>query len=292
MFDNLKPIHCYFIIIIAGLILFFNTLENEFVFDDESVVQNNLSIQTLSTIPDYFTAEDGFHKVIGRYYRPIVSTTYNIDYALWELDPWGFHLTNILIHIIACLILFALLQELFKRKKYGLIGSLIGTLVFLVHPIHTEAVSWVSGRTDSMVTIFFFASFLFYVRYYKARESKKQADREDAGRMLVWALILYFIGLLSKEMIITMPVILILFDFLFRGKSWNYLKNNMKAYGWFFAVSGFYFLLRAWLLSDIPERESYLYFKDMDFDTVIATMVRTIPVYFKLLFAPVGLLYH
>lgn len=292
MFDNLKPIHCYFIIAIAGLILFFNTLENEFVFDDESVVQNNLSIQTLSTIPDYFTAEDGFHKVIGRYYRPIVSTTYNIDYALWELDPWGFHLTNVLIHIIACLILFALLQELFKGKKYGLIGSLIGTLVFLVHPVHTEAVSWVSGRTDSMVTIFFFASFLFYVRYYKARESKKQADREDAGRMLVWALILYFIGLLSKEMIITMPVILILFDFLFRGKSFAYLKNNMKAYGWFFAVTGFYLLLRTWLLSDIPERESYLYFKDMDFVTVIATMVKTIPVYFKLLFAPVGLLYH
>lgn len=292
MFDNLKPIHCYFIIAIAGLILFFNTLENEFVFDDESVVQNNLSIQTLSTIPDYFTAEDGFHKVIGRYYRPIVSTTYNIDYALWELDPWGFHLTNVLIHIIACLVLFALLYELFKDKKYGLLASLIGTLVFLVHPIHTEAVSWVSGRTDSMVTIFFFVSFLFYVKYYKARESKKKSDREDSGRMLIWALIFYFIGLLSKEMIITMPVILILFDFLFRQRDFTYIKNNMRAYGWFFAVTGFYLLLRSWLLGDIPERESYLYFNGMDFVTTVATMFKTLPIYFKLLFFPVGLLYH
>lgn len=290
MLDKITPKICYIIIIIAGFLLFFNTLSNEFVFDDESVVQNNQSIQSLASIPKYFTAEDGFHKVIGRYYRPIVSSTYAIDYALWKLDPWGFHLTNVIVHIIACLLLFALLKEIFKGKKYGILASLIGTMVFLVHPIHTEAVSWVSGRTDSIVTIFFFASFLYYVRYIHSREDKKSKD--DPQRMLMWSLILYFFGLLSKEMIITMPVIIVLFDFVYRGKGFAYLKNNIKAYGWFAGVTVFYLILRYYLLQDIPERESYMYFHGMDVVTGIATMLKTLPIYFKLLFFPVGLLYH
>lgn len=208
--SKLKPVHCYLIIIGAGIVLFFNTLQNQFVFDDESVVQGNESIQSLSSIPKYFTADEGFHKVIGKYYRPIVSSTYAIDYALWKLDPYGFHITNVIIHIIACLFLFALLYEIFKESKYGLIASLAGTLIFLAHPIHTEAVSWVSGRTDSMVTVFFFASFLYYVKYVKSREDKKSKD--DPGRMLMWSLIFYSVGLLCKEMIVTMPVVIILFD--------------------------------------------------------------------------------
>ena len=290
MFDKLTPKSCYIIIIIAGFLLFFNTLSNQFVFDDESVVQNNESIQSLSSIPKYFTADDGFHKVIGRYYRPIVSSTYAIDFAIWKLDPWGFHLTNVIIHIVACLILFALLMAIFKGKKYAILASLIGTLVFLAHPIHTEAVSWVSGRTDSMVTIFFFASFLYYVKFIHSKEDKKSKD--DPQRMLMWSLIFYFCGLLSKEMIITMPVIIVLFDLVYRGKSFEYLKKNIKAYGWFAGVTVVYLLLRYLLLKDIPERESYMYFHGMDVVTVIATMLKTLPIYLKLLFFPVGLLYH
>ena len=288
--SKLKPVHCYLIIIGAGIVLFFNTLQNQFVFDDESVVQGNESIQSLSSIPKYFTADEGFHKVIGKYYRPIVSSTYAIDYALWKLDPYGFHITNVIIHIIACLFLFALLYEIFKESKYGLIASLAGTLIFLAHPIHTEAVSWVSGRTDSMVTVFFFASFLYYVKYVKSREDKKSKD--DPGRMLMWSLIFYSVGLLCKEMIVTMPVVIILFDLLYRGKSFDYLKNNRKAYSWFIGITVVYLLIRYLLLKDIPDRESYLYFYGKDTVTAIATMLKTLPVYLKLLFFPVGLLYH
>ena len=57
--SKLKPVHCYLIIIGAGIVLFFNTLQNQFVFDDESVVQGNESIQSLSSIPKYFTADEG-----------------------------------------------------------------------------------------------------------------------------------------------------------------------------------------------------------------------------------------
>ena len=116
--SNLKPVFCYLIIIIVTYSIFFNSLSNEFVFDDESVIVGNQSITDLDNIPKFFTAEDGFHKVIGRYYRPVTSTTYALDYYFWGLKPYGFHLTNIIIHIISCLLLFKILTVLFWRYKY------------------------------------------------------------------------------------------------------------------------------------------------------------------------------
>ncbi len=88
--SKIKPVYCYIIIIAVTYPTFYNSLSNEFVFDDESVIINNASIQNLSSIPKYFTADEGFHKVIGRYYRPVVSATYAMDYAISGLNPYGF----------------------------------------------------------------------------------------------------------------------------------------------------------------------------------------------------------
>ncbi|HEY3252290.1 MAG TPA: hypothetical protein VGK25_14370, partial [Ignavibacteria bacterium] len=89
---------------VVSFIVYANSLANDFVFDDESVVLSDPTIMDLSNIPKYFTGELGFHKVIGRYYRPVVSTTYAIDYSIWKFNPLGFHLTNVLIHVINSLL--------------------------------------------------------------------------------------------------------------------------------------------------------------------------------------------
>ncbi len=172
--SRIKPIYCYLIIIAVTFLTFYNSLSNEFVFDDESVILNNSSIQSLSSIPKYFTADEGFHKVIGRYYRPLVSATYAADYSIWGLNPFGFHMTNIIIYIIACLLLFRIFSVLFWRYKFRNLFSLFATLIFAVHPVHTEAVSWVSGRTDSLVTMFFFGSFLCYLEFTKEMEYRRE----------------------------------------------------------------------------------------------------------------------
>ncbi len=291
------PFFCYVIIIIVTYAVFQNSLSNEFVFDDESVIIGNTSIQSLSSIPKYFTADEGFHKVIGRYYRPIVSATYAIDYSIWVLDPYGYHLTNVIIHIICCLLLFKIFRVLFWRYKYRNIISLLSTLIFAVHPIHTEAVSWVSGRTDSLVTLFFFASFLFYLEFTKELEYNKEENSlhkitKKNYIYLFLSLLFYAGGLLTKEMIVTMPVIIVLYDFVYRKKGMKYFKENMINYFLFFGITILYFILRYELLKDIPERENYLYFIGKNYDIVIGTMLKTIPVYFRLLFAPFPLLYH
>ena len=295
--SKLKPVYCYIIIIAVTYAIFSNSLSNQFVFDDESVIVGNQSITDLGNIPKFFTAEDGFHKVIGRYYRPVTSTTYALDYYFWGLDPYGFHLTNLIIHIISCLLLFKILTLLFWRYKYRNLFALLSTLIFAAHPIHTEAVSWVSGRTDSLVTMFFFASFLFYIEYTKEmrfveKDNSLKTIKENNFAYLVLSLLFYTLGLLSKEMIITMPVVILLYDFVYRKKNLDYFKENILNYVYFAVITAGYLIVRYMLLKDIPERTNYLYFIGKDVYVTIGTMLKTIPVYFRLLFAPFGLLYH
>jgi|WetSurMetagenome_2_1015567.scaffolds.fasta_scaffold30680_2 protein O-mannosyl-transferase len=282
MLYKIKPVYCYFTIALFSFLVFLNTLGNDFVFDDESVVQNYEAIRNLSNIPKFFTAQEGFHKVIGNYYRPIVSTTYAIDYSIWDLTPKGFHLTNNLINLIASLFLFAILYSLFKKYKFGILASLIASLIFTAHPVHTEAVSWISGRTDSLVTLFFFAAFYFYVVYFDERDRK----------FLILSLVFYSFGLLSKEMIVTFPVIIILFDFMWKKRAIKEILGDWKIYAYYIGLTVIYLIVRYSLLHGVIERTKYNYFYDKDFITVLATMLKTIPVYLKLLIYPVGLLYH
>jgi len=117
---KLKPVYCYVIIIIVTFSVFYNSLYNGFVFDDEFMIEKNVSLKDLNSIPKFFTANEGFHKIFGNYYRPIVSTSFAIDYAFWELNPFGYH-----IHIIACFLLFKILSMLFSEYKYKNLFALL-----------------------------------------------------------------------------------------------------------------------------------------------------------------------
>lgn len=276
----------YFIITgLTAFIIYANSLGNDFVFDDESVVLGDQSITSLSNIPKYFTGEQGFHKVIGRYYRPVVSTTYAIDYALYNIKPFGFHLTNVLIHVINALLFLKLLMLFFSKyeSKFKDYAILIGALIFAVHPIHTEAVSWVSGRTDSLSCTFFFAALIYYLKFLE----------KAAGKNLLLLLLFYLLSLLSKEMAITLPVIIILYDMIVNKLSIRDLFVKRKAvYLYVIGLSFLYLLLRWYVLKDVPERTTYNYFYGKDFFVTLYTMLQTIPLYFRLTFAPYDMLYH
>ncbi|MEO8209496.1 MAG: hypothetical protein ABI840_02960, partial [bacterium] len=296
----MKSLYCYLIIIVVTFLVFYNSLFNGFVFDDEFMIEKNVSIKYLRNIPKFFTADEGFHKIVGDYYRPVVSTTYAIDYAFWKLSPFGYHLTNIIIHIIACLLLFKIFSLLFSKYKYKNLFSLLSTLIFAVHPIHTEAVTWICGRTDSLVTLFFFASFLCYI------QSRKDGAPEKSGKekkiisktgfknytFLLLSFFFYILGFLSKEMIVTLPVIILLFDFVYRKKDLKYFKENIFIYSLFIIVTMVFLIARYFLLKDVVVRENYLYFIGKEYIVVFSTMLKTIPVYFRLLFVPFPLLYH
>ena len=95
-------------------------------------------------VRDFFDTTDDTIEFKYGYYRPIISLSYMIDYAVWGLKPWGFHLSNIIFHTVSCILVYLIFNSLFNNRSISIITSLL----FACHPIHTESVTWISGRTD------------------------------------------------------------------------------------------------------------------------------------------------
>ena len=275
----------YIILAVISFAVYANSLSNGFVFDDESVILSDPTIEKLSNIPNFFSGEMGFHKVIGSYYRPLVSSSYALDYAVWNFSPFGFHFTNILIHLINTLLFYKLLLLLFAKveSKFKDYAVLIGAVIFALHPIHTEVVAWISGRTDGLSCTFFFAAFIYYLKYSQRRSIL----------YLILTLVSYLFALFAKEMAITFPVIIIFYDaILNRLKFKDELKQKLLIYSALIVLSFLYMALRWYALKDVPIRETYYYFYNMDYSTLVYTMLQTIPIYFRLSVVPYGMLYH
>ena len=184
------------LIVLAGVLVYANSLGGQFVWDDETLVLNNPYIKDWSHLPTIFTRRLGsIAKEAGAFYRPIQTFTYLVDYSLGRLNVVGYHVVNMIWHILAALSLFGLIQVLFKDGRL----SLLVALLFIVHPVHTEAVAYVAGRADSLVTFFIFCSFILYVKH-----------GEKGGAFTLGGMVLcYVLALLSKELsLILLPLIL------------------------------------------------------------------------------------
>ena len=274
-----------FLVIIAliAISVYANSLVNDFVYDDEFVVQKDQSITSLSNVPKFFTEHLGF--AIGRYYRPVVSATYALNYALSGATPLGFHITNVLFHVVNSALVYLLLLMMFSddKNEYKKYFALFGAGLFAFHPIHTEAVAWVSGRTDSVFFTFFILAFIFYLRYTSGAK----------GRNLLWTSVFYSISLLSKEMAITFPVIVVLYEVIIKGRRSVYAMLKEKPVYIILAVISLLYLLLRWeILKDVPVRAAYNYFYGKDAATIFFTMLQAIPYYFRMLVLPYGMLYH
>jgi tetratricopeptide (TPR) repeat protein len=129
-----------------------------------------------------------------------------IDYNVWGGSPVGFHITNTALHGVAAVLVYFVAAAILG---YGL-GPMIVALLFAVHPIHTEAVSYIAGRTDVTLGIFFLLSLLLYIGF------RRSAGR--AGHVLYAGSVLAFIlALFSKEAAVALPLVLLLYDVYFRS---------------------------------------------------------------------------
>jgi len=110
------------LIIILGLAVYGNSLNNEFIWDDESLIEKNIYIRNVSYIPQIFSEDLGTgDEKEYNFYRPIQTITYMVDYSLWKLDVKGYHLTNILLHICVALGIYCLINMIFKDNLLSLL---------------------------------------------------------------------------------------------------------------------------------------------------------------------------
>ncbi|XP_061531867.1 protein O-mannosyl-transferase TMTC3 isoform X2 [Phycodurus eques] len=142
---------------------YWNSLSCGFVFDDVSAILDNKDLRPTTPLRSLFLndfwgtpmAEERSHKS----YRPLTVLTFRLNYLLSELSPASYHLLNVALHAVACL-LFLRVCRLFLDRTSGLVAALL----FAVHPIHTEAVTGVVGRAELLSSIFLLAAFLAYTK--------------------------------------------------------------------------------------------------------------------------------
>jgi protein O-mannosyl-transferase len=175
------------------------SLRGGFVWDDRPLIVDNHLVREKGSLATLLTS--GFwqtgdrHDRFRSFFRPAVSLTYAVDYALWGLRPVGFRLTNLFLHLLCCWLVYRLAMG----EGLGPRASLVGAALFAAHPVHVESVAWISGRTDLVCAAFFLGAFLAY------RKAIASESRRLAWRGL--SLSLFLLALFSKEMAATLPLL-------------------------------------------------------------------------------------
>ncbi len=231
------------IIIILTIIVYANSFQNQFTHDDVVIIQRNELIRDIRNTAKIFLSDYWIVDKDAGLYRPLVVFSYAINYLFNEFDPEGFHIVNLFIHILNSLLVFLILYYLFKEPLYAFISSLI----FAVHPIHTEAVSGIVGRAELMAFFFFAVAWIIYI-FFINNKSKS---------LLFISIFSFFLGLLSKENVVTFlfipPLTDLVWEFQMNIKAYlsRFIKNLITRYIYFLIPIIGYFGLRYIVLGDI-----------------------------------------
>jgi tetratricopeptide (TPR) repeat protein len=197
-----SPVRAMAAVFAVAFLLYANTLGNDFVWDDRELIVENPAVRVLdgATVRSIFT-EDFWRssQLGGGYYRPLVTLSYHLQYRMFDGKPIGFHLVNIIWNAVTCALVVAFVYLLFGNIVFAWVTALL----YAVHPIHTENVAWVAGRTDVLSTMWAMASLVLYVLARKRRR----------WLWFVAALAAFAMSLLAKESAVFVPLVIALLEF-------------------------------------------------------------------------------
>src|SRR6266567_2170051 len=180
-------------------IAFGQALRHGFIdYDDHRYVDQNPIVTNGLTLGGIQWASTHVH---ATNWHPLTTISHMLDCQLYGLQPWGHHLTNILLHAAAAILLFLALRELTGT----LWPSLLVAAVFAVHPLRVESVAWVSERKDVLSGVFFMLTLWAYARYARS-------DGPSLFRYLI-VVVLFALGLMCKPTLVTLPFVLLLLDY-------------------------------------------------------------------------------
>jgi len=197
-----------FIIIFVGLVIYANALSSSFQFDDREFIINNERIRDIKDIQQLW-------KSPADPLRFVSFTTFALNYHFHQLEVFGYHLVNIVIHLINAIFLWWFVQLIFATPKlkdeeiarHKRLIAFFTALLFLTHPIQTQAVAYISQRFASLATLFYVGAICFYVQGRIGRSLK-----------VFWfacALIFSSLSMLTKQIAFTLPFSLLMFEYFF-----------------------------------------------------------------------------
>jgi hypothetical protein len=155
----------YFFLGAIGFLIRLPAIQGGLIWDDVFLTRDNPFIKSpllaLEAFRHYL-----FLDSFSGHYRPVQNLSYMFDYFFWNTDPAGFHLSNILLHVAAGLLLYRLLSHLFGKQaglwesdepgsgRVGALAAFVVSSIWMVHPVHSAAIDYISGRADSLAFVF------------------------------------------------------------------------------------------------------------------------------------------
>ena len=188
------------IILLISFVIYLPVFNNKLLaWDDDNYIKNNPLIYSINL-------KDIFSQYVMGNYHPLTILTFAIEYQFFGLNETGYHIINLLLHLLNVVLVFYVINLLVNKPTVALVASLL----FGIHPLHVESVAWAAELKDLLYTFFFLTSYIFYLKYLTSQQKK----------MYVFSLLLFCLSLLSKAMAVSLPVVLILTDY-FKGRKIN-----------------------------------------------------------------------
>ena len=267
--------------------VFSNSLFNGFAYDDLTQILENQLIRSWSNLPDALTKEVWFWRVqqdkdpektegpTTPYYRPVFMIYLMLGWQLFGASPAGWHLLNVLMHLLAVYLAFLILEKISGDLRV----TGVATLLFAIHPLRSESVAWISGSTDLFLALFLLPSFYFYLRY---REEFKRRD-------LAISVFFFLFAAFSKEPAVALPIFIAAYEIFIINRDKQIWQRFVAAaeFGMlYFSVAVIYFLMRYYALGFILSDKNY---KSYASHHVLMTIPLVICKYIGLLFLPLNL---
>jgi tetratricopeptide (TPR) repeat protein len=222
--SNKSKIYILFLILVP-LILYFRVIYFEFTtYDDTDIISKNYNIiKNLENIPKVFTT-DIFMTGDNSFYRPLQNISFMIDTQLSGKNPWAYHLTNIILHILSVLVLFVFLKQINIKDDIAFLLSLL----FSVHPMIASPICWIPARADLLLTLLGLLSFVSFINYFNTQKTKYKVFH------LLCFLPLFF----AKETAIVFPILLLFYFYFILQK-----KSSFRQIIPFLIIWGFSFVI-------------------------------------------------
>ncbi len=216
-FLRLDRVACAAAVLAAGLV-YLNALDNPFVYDDARSIVNNRSLLTPGDIRAV---------LLQNVSRPLVNISYVIDRMAWGAEPFGFHLTSVLLHMVNVALLFVFARGVIgdRLSRHAaspagnrvILAAFTAAALFAVHPMMTEAVGYISGRSDLLAGTFMLLAFIGLRRWMNT----------DRARWLALALAGAFLALGAKETAIVLPLLFVYYVLFVREDAPNYRRRHL-----------------------------------------------------------------
>ena len=249
---------------LAGLV-YVNALQNPFVYDDFRTILDNGSITNLTDVRAIILHDST---------RPVVNLSYAIDHAVWGPAPFGFHVTSVLLHVLNVMLLFLVWRQLAGGAHSAATAGLVAAGLFAVHPLMTEAVGYISGRSEVLCGSFFLLAILAAGRWM----------RQGGARWWLLAVGLWGVALLTKEVAAMLPIVLLAYDWLFLESDVAGRRRRLvKLHAPLFAVAGVLGLGRLAVFAFLENQEPLAFSWRFALDQVLVAWR-----YLALFFVPSG----